>query len=278
MPLAITAAFMGIRRYYNRPGLLTVLNGLTFVYSLPLVLVAMILSLWIGKLAYAPLLIALLLGVLPNPFAAGLQSCARLAAFDDPLAFEDLMAGLRQYWRPAAVMFGVSLVSLLLIVVNILFYATLRSPIFVVLDIIWTYFLFTWFMAHVHVYPMLFALEQRNVLLVYRNSIVLAFKKPFTTFFVMAFWLVWLVLASYIGLIVVAGLVVSAIIQQTVTTRAVSSAVRSPLNRRSGPVPASPDSSAVGTLPGTPSSPTAAIAQTTRRHRSSRKAHTSRKR
>lgn len=218
--------FMGFRRYYNRPGLSTVINGLTFVYSLPLVLAAVGLSLWIGKLAYAPVLIALLLGVVPNPFAAGLQYCARLAARDDPLAIEDLRDGLREYWRPAAVMYGISLVSLILILANILFYATLRSPIFVVLDIIWTYLLFTWFMAHVYVYPMLFALEDRKVLLVYRNSIILAYKKPFTTFFVMAFWLAWLIFSSYIGLVVIAGLIIAAIVQQETTRRTLTSVAR----------------------------------------------------
>jgi uncharacterized membrane protein YesL len=225
------AVFTGLRRYYNRPGLLTVINGLTFAYSLPLVLVAIALSLWIGKLAYAPLLMALLIAVLPNPAAAGLQSCARLAALDDPLAFEDMRDGLREYWRPAAVMFLTSLISLLLIVANILFYATLHSPIFVVLDIVWTYLLFTWFMAHVYVYPMLFSLEQRNVLLVYRNSIVLAFKKPFTTFFVMAFWLAWLVLVDYVGLILVVGLIVAAMVQQSVAVRVLTSVAGRSLRR-----------------------------------------------
>lgn len=219
MPRAPGAVWTAISGYYSRPAFLTVVNGLAFVYSLPLIFVAVAPAAITGHLVFAPPLIALLLGIMPNPAAAGLHLCAREITRDDLLTLRDVQEGLRRLWKPALALYAFSAIAFVLILVNIIFYAGLNSPIAPPLEIIWVYLLFTWLAVQMYLYPMLLAVEQPSVPLVYRNAFVLAFKRPISTLVALIAWLAILILCSATGLVIVLGLIIAAMIQHTLVQR-----------------------------------------------------------
>jgi hypothetical protein len=217
------AIFAALGAYYNRIGLLTLVNVITLLYSVPLLAVALITGVLLRQLALTPLALALLLGILPNPLAAGLQHCARLAVRDEPFVLSDLQRGLQEYWRPALLLFVIGLVALLVILLNLSFYARVGGALSTVLALIWLYLLILWLAVHLYAYPLLFTVERptwrKAVLLVYRNALVLAVTRPVSTILVGAVWLFWLLLTSATGLMLLVGLVVAALIQQALLLR-----------------------------------------------------------
>jgi uncharacterized membrane protein YesL len=232
---------VAFRGYYSQPGFLTVVNGMAVVYSLPLVFVAVIPATVLGHFAFAPVALAVLLGVMPNPAAAGLQFCAREVARDEQVTIREVRAALSRYWRQAAALYASSFVALVLIVVNIVFYDGMRSPIALPLDMIWIYLLFTWLAVQMYLYPMLLTVERASVPLIYRNALLLAFRRPISTLVVLVMWLLVLVVSSVTGLVLVLGLVVAAIMQQALTLRLVAGLVP-----RQGPDPRESGESRVG--------------------------------
>jgi hypothetical protein len=97
----------------------------------------------------------------------------------------------------------------------------------------------SWLMMHVYLYPMIFAVQERKIMLVYRNALVLAFRRPVTTSFVLVFWTVWLLFSSFIGLVLIAGLVVAAVMQNSALLRVLPAVAGSQV-RAEHPVASSP--------------------------------------
>lgn len=213
------AIFAALGGYFGRTGLLTLINAVTVLYSLPLVVIAFIGALFLHQILLAPFGVALLLGVLPNPAAAGLHYCARLRAKDEPIVFADLRDGLSEYWRAAVPLFGAGIALLAIILINVAFYGAMRGTIARLLEFVWLYIFMLWAGIHLYVYPLLFAVEERSVLLIHRNAAVLAVRRPVPTLLVGLVWLGWLVLSSVVGIVVLAGLVVAALLQQNVFVR-----------------------------------------------------------
>jgi hypothetical protein len=196
-----------------------VVNGLAIVLSAPLILLGLLIAFLVHQIPLVPLALALLLGIMPNPGAAGLQFCARQIARDEPVSTVDMRRALGAFWKPASALYAFSLVALILIAANVIFYAALNSPVSPFLELIWVYLFVTWLMAQVYLYPMLLAVDRPSVPVIYRNSLVLAFRKPFSTMIVLVFWLFVLILCSATGLVIVLGLIVAAIMQQALLLR-----------------------------------------------------------
>ena len=192
---------------------------MAILYSLPLIVVGVVAAVLVHQVALVPLFLALLVGIMPNPAAAGLHFCARKIAADDPVYMVDVRNALRDFWRPAAALYAFSLLSVGIIVANIIFYAFLRFAIAPFLELIWVYLLFTWLMVQIYLYPMLLTVEKPTVPLIYRNSLVLAFRKPVSSLIMLICWLFVLLLSTTTGLVIVLGLIVAAIMQQSITLR-----------------------------------------------------------
>jgi uncharacterized membrane protein YesL len=213
------AIWAGFSAYYSRPGFLAVVNVQAFLYSLPLVVLAVVPFVVAGRLVLIPLALAVLVGVMPNPAAAGLQYCAKLVARDDQVDITDVRRGFREYWRPATALYVFDLLALVLIIANVVFYSAQGGGIFLALSLIWLYLLVTWTAVQVYLYPMLLSMEHPSVPLVFRNALVLVVRRPISTFFVTVTWLAVLLIASASPLVVIAGLIVPAIMQQSLLDR-----------------------------------------------------------
>lgn len=192
---------------------------MAILFSLPIVVVALSAAYFIHQLELVPPFLALLLGVMPNPAAAGLHFCAKEVARDDPVVMSEVFDALKRLWKQAAQLYALSLVTLLIIVINIVFYAALRLAISPILDIVWVYILFMWFMAQVYLYPMLFAMDSPSVFQAYKNSLVVALRKPLPTTILLFIWLVVLLISCSTGLVLILGLIVPAIMQQSLAYR-----------------------------------------------------------
>ena len=195
------------------------MNGLAILYSLPLVVVGMAMALLVHQVALVPLFLALLLGIMPNPAAAGLHFCARQIAADDPVSLSEVRAALRTLWKPAAVLYVSSLLFFIIIVANVIFYAALRMPFSPFLELLWIYLLFTWLVLQIYLYPMLMTVKEPTITLIYRNSLVLAFRKPVSSLVMLFFWLLVLLLCCITGLVLVLGLIIAAIMQHALALR-----------------------------------------------------------
>jgi hypothetical protein len=172
------------------------------------------------SLSVLPLGIVLLLGVLPNPALAGLQSSARALVRDDESPFKAFALGMRRHWRPATVAWLLSLPITLILLLNVGFYGglfTRQAPtgLFVgPLELLWLTLLAFWLALHVYVFPLLLAQEHPTPMLVYRNAAVVVLTRPLYTLGVEVIWLCMLLFLSATGLAAVFGLMLTALVQQ----------------------------------------------------------------
>lgn len=207
-------------------GVLVVANLTAVVLSLPLVALVGVLSYLARSYSLIPLGIALLLGVFPNPAAAGLQLTARDLARKDIISLSDQWDGLRQFWLFALKTWLVSLAGTIVIVANLAFYAfqagqsgssfrTIGGP----LAAVWLFVLLVWVGLHLYIFPLLVAQEDRRLLTAYRNAFIMEVSRPFFTLTVTILWILLLLFTSATGLATIIGLAVGAAIQQNAFVR-----------------------------------------------------------
>ena len=196
-------------------------NLLAMVFSLPIVLVSIVVAFFVHSLSVVPLGIALLVGALPNPACMGLQTLMRELARGHTADFGEQWQGLRMYWRVSLRAWLIAAAIAITCVLNMAFYATqaanpatrlhaVAAPLFVV----WTLILFLWLGIHLYVAPLLLAQAEARVLLAYRNAAVIMLSRPVASLTVSIVWLGALVFTSATGLATVIGLALAASIQQ----------------------------------------------------------------
>ena len=187
----------------------------------------------VGALAYGtrsfslvPLGVALLVGVLPNPCAAGVQVVAYEHAAGGYMTFREHWEGFRRFARPASVAWLASLVVTAVLLANLAFYAhavgsatgvlgTLAMPLF----LIWVSIFVYWLAVHLFVYPLILRQEENNIRLVYRNACLMAIARPSVLAVVVPIWLGVLLLSSTTGLVTFIGLTLAASIQHNATAK-----------------------------------------------------------
>jgi hypothetical protein len=201
-------------------------NLLAMALSIPLILLIGIAAFGTRSLSLIPIGVALLIGVLPNPCAAGVQVIAHQLANDDQLTFKGHWSGLRQYAGLAASAWAVSLAVSAIILANAAFYAysighatgllhTLSIPLF----LIWSLLFLGLVSIHLFVYPLLIEQEVKSIWLVYRNASLMALARPSVMTVVVPLWILVLVLSSATGLATFIGLAIAAAIQQNTTAK-----------------------------------------------------------
>jgi uncharacterized membrane protein YesL len=201
-------------------------NLFAAVLSLPIVLIAGVGAYASRSFSLIPLGVAMLAGVLPNPFAAGLHTVAQELATAGYATFGEHWTGLRQHFLPALKTWLVSLAITVLILANIVFYLReLGSGAGVVgsvapgLVLVWGIVFLLWIAIHLYVFPLLLLQEVKSVRLVYRNAFMMALARPAVTACVAAIWVILLLLFSTTGLITFIGFAICCAIQHTVASR-----------------------------------------------------------
>jgi len=119
-----------------------------------------------------------LLVVTAPPAAAGLHLVANRIVHGRRVSFGLFWEGFQQYfvagWKVAAL----DLLALVLLLSNLQFYYSLANPWIRLVTILWLYGLILWLALQFYLFPLLLEQEDRGILLVYRNGLVLLFARP----------------------------------------------------------------------------------------------------
>jgi hypothetical protein len=215
---AIGAAFYQV---FNHLGISAVANFTTLVLSIPIFVFLSILSITTGSVGVLPLGVTLLIGVLPNPAAAGLQQIMRDWARHEFPSLSTQWEGIRSHWVFAAKLWLLSGAVSAILIANLAFYAqrlnTPSAELHVVaapLVVLCGALLLFWVALHLYVFPLLMEQRVKRVLLTYRNAGMMVLARPFFTGTVMAVWVALLILTSTTGFALLIGLACAAGIQQ----------------------------------------------------------------
>jgi hypothetical protein len=163
--------------------------------------------------------------VLPYPGSAAGQVVARELATSDLVVTSDAWRGFDGIWRPALRVWLVSIVITVGLIANVTFYTHLAgtsgslSVLGYILSALAIGALTFWIVLHLYVYPLLLVMEQHELLLVYRNALVLVGLHPVATIVGAVIWLAWLALGASTGIFFAGGFLVGATIQQNIFTR-----------------------------------------------------------
>ena len=118
----------------------------------------------------------LILVIGPNPAAAGLHYFTRHIVQEEILHFSFFWEGLRMFWRKATYIFLISLGIAGILLVNIGFYFDRgqENVIFTGVAVFIAWVTVVWVMMQPYMLPMLIEQEDKRILIVLRNSLLLA--------------------------------------------------------------------------------------------------------
>jgi len=201
-------------------------NLVAMLFSLPIVVVLIVVAFFIHSPSVVPLGIAVFIGALPNPACMGLQRVARELAGGHAPDFGEQWQALRTYWRVSLRTWLIAAAITIVVSLNVAFWATqaanpasrlhaVAAPLFVV----WALLLLFWLGLHLYVAPLLLAQVEPRALLAYRNAVVLMLSRPVASWTVILIWLAALVFTSATALATIIGLAIAASIQQNTLRR-----------------------------------------------------------
>ncbi|MGB9751145.1 MAG: hypothetical protein C0183_01300 [Roseiflexus castenholzii] len=124
----------------------------------------------------------LLLTTLPMGIVStGLTVLAQRIHEGRTISWSDFVAGARQYYRFGWQLYGAWLAGLLILVVNLVFYAQMEAPASAYLMLLFAYLLVAWISLLIYLGPLALLQERPSVRLAFRNAFVLAFGRPLFT-------------------------------------------------------------------------------------------------
>jgi MFS family permease len=225
MPAAVALAILTIRKSFRqawlRFGTFAAANLIGVALALPMVVLVGIAGYLVHAFHLLPFAIVILLGILPNPFTAGVQFMGHQLAQDDVLSLEDQWEGLRQYSAFAVRLWLPSIALTALIIFEVTFYITASSTgkgsfhiVSLLLGIFWAYVLVFWLSIHLYVFPLLMEQDERKVWTTYRNAVIISVSRPVFTSIVALLWIAVLFIGSVTGLALVIALALGALLQQ----------------------------------------------------------------
>jgi len=194
-------------------------NLAAFVLSLPIIGLVGLIAYFLRSLSLLPIGVTVVVAILPNPAAAGLQFLAREYVHIEPVYAREQWDALRRYGMIALKAWLLSVPVTAVLMLNTVFYASARFPLSRLLAVLWLYVLLTWFAAHLYVYPLMMEQEAKGILVIYRNALLITVSRPLFTYIVLPFWLGLVLVSSAIGLVAVIGLAIGAAIQQNAAAR-----------------------------------------------------------
>ena len=201
-PLALTWA--SIKSVYDELYRIIGMNFIWIIASVAIYLVVMfVLTLILpGSELFAYFLagvVGLIFLIGPNPAACGLHYFARHMVRDEILHFSFFWDGLRMFWSRATYLFLISLGVGVVLIVNINFYLERgeESVIFTGVGVFIFWVLVIWLFMQPYMLPLLIEQQDKRILLVLRNSALLALDNVLLSLFA-------LILFSALGLLAVA--------------------------------------------------------------------------
>ncbi len=170
------------------------------------------------------LVIVLVFIIGPNPAAAGLHYYARHIFKEEIVGFHLFWEGLRAYARWAAVLFLVSLAVAAVLLVNLSFYAGresesgLMQTVFIAISVLVFWVLVLWLMMQPYMLPLLIEQQDKRIIIVIRNSALLAVDNMFMSFLILVVFIILSVIALILPLIIATvGAALMAMISERMT-------------------------------------------------------------
>ncbi|HEX5416098.1 MAG TPA: hypothetical protein VFZ25_10560 [Chloroflexota bacterium] len=195
------------------------MNLLWLVLSIPLVVVVSgVLVLFQVEPTLAGLLALLLAMLAPSPASVGIHNYVSQIAKDERVEFDLFWAGLKTYWRKSLLLFGISIVMLVLLGVNLYFYLTNSATWLHYLAILWFYAGIVWLIMLTNMAALLVEQEDKGIKLILRNAFLLALDNAIPSIVLLIVLLVIGVVS--IGITLLVALLGGAFVA-TVQTRAV---------------------------------------------------------
>ncbi len=223
--LVLRSLFASVLQVYTHISITLVSSLTALAADLPFLLVLAIVTVDVQSYAVIPACILLFLGILPYPGSAAGQVIARELATADLVVTSDAWRGFDGNWRLALRTWLVGAVVTIVLIANVTFYTHLASGPGslsvpgLILSIVAIMALSVWITIHLYVYPLLLVMEPGNLLLVYRNALLLLVMYPVSTVAGAVVWIAWLALCSITGVFFAGGFLVAAAIQQNIFTR-----------------------------------------------------------
>jgi hypothetical protein len=218
--LALVAVGSAMRQINSRWWARLLANLMAVLLSLPFVGLVLISTAFTHSVAVVTFLLVLVIGVLPNPAAAGVHYLSYELAQRQGIFLSDQWIGLRTFGGLAFKVWLLSLFGSAVIVGNIAVYSHWSTPVAVVARLIWIYILLGWVALHLYIYPLIMEQEVKQIRLIYRNAVVLAVSRPLFTIVALAAWLIVLLLTAATGLAALLGLALAASIQHNAAVAA----------------------------------------------------------
>src|SRR5579859_1320916 len=192
--------WLAIKDMFDELLLLIGINLIWLLLNLPLTILAFLLAgLPDQPAGLTTAGLVMLLEVLPlGPSTAGLMTVAqritegRTASFS--LFFASMRANARWSWQ----IYGAWMIGLLLILINVRFYAGTTSTIASLLQILFLYLLLIWLALLIYIGPLMILQNDRRLRILARNAFVMALGRPIFTLITLILMVVIIILSAVV--------------------------------------------------------------------------------
>jgi len=144
-------------------------------------IIVAVLAGWALATAGGPWWLAPVLAIPIGPTTAALAVVARRCAADLGVSRDHYFAGLRAYWRPALGLSAIGMLVLVLLLLNIMFYATLSGFVQMMVAI-WVYLFFFWLSVQLYAYSILVRMEKPQIWGAVRTAAFASWANPLFSF------------------------------------------------------------------------------------------------
>jgi uncharacterized membrane protein YesL len=116
-----------------------------------------------------------------GPASVGLAALAQRVSEGRTISFGVFFGAMRQHARPAWLVMGLWMLGMVIILVDIAFYAQVDNLFGAVLYGLWIYLLVIWVALLIYLFPLIILQEQPNLRLLARNALVMTLGRPLFT-------------------------------------------------------------------------------------------------
>lgn len=194
-------AWRSIRDVFDELFLLIGVNLCWALINLPLIGLAFLISLGGNNMLAAAILLleALVLG----PSNAGLYTIALRVTESRTSKISTFFGAFREYATWSWKIYGIWMAGLVLVLVNLVFYANLGSTIGLFLMVVFLYILAVWLVLLIYIGPLMILQHDRRLRTLGRNAMLMAFGRPLFTLVTAILMLLLVVLSSIVPLLLV---------------------------------------------------------------------------
>lgn len=180
MPRAFQVFWQAIRDCFEEFLILAVCNLLWSLFTIPLLSLSLLaLQAEAGLIA----ILVALLAILPMaPASIGLTALAHRISEGRAISFADYFQAMRRYARPAWLVMGLWMIGLVIVLVDLAFYARVDNLVGAALYGLWIYILLIWMSLQIYLFPLIILQERPDLRRLARNAFVMVIGRPFFTF------------------------------------------------------------------------------------------------